>query len=68
MDDSNPLPTNDSKKFELEDEIYGLDKAISIEHVHIIHDIILKQFASSYERYKPLLLFLEDTKFLNKVI
>ena len=25
MDDSNPLPTNDSKKFELEDEIYELD-------------------------------------------
>ena len=49
MDDSNPLPTNDSKKFELEDEIYGLDKAISIEHVHIIHDIVLKQFVSSYK-------------------
>ena len=42
MDDSNPLPTNDSKKFELGDEIYGLDKAISIKHVHIIHDIVLK--------------------------
>ena len=49
MDDSNPLPINDNMKFELEDEIYELDKAISIEHVHIIHDIVLKQFASSYE-------------------
>ena len=49
MDDPNPLPTNDSKKFELEDEIYELDKTISIKHVHIIHDIVLKQFASSYE-------------------
>ena len=48
MDDSNPLPTNDSKKFELEDEIYELDKAISLNHVHIIHDIVLKEFASSY--------------------
>ena len=49
MDESNPLPTNDSKKFELDDEIYGLDKAIPITHVHIIHDIVLKKFASSYE-------------------
>ena len=38
MDDFNPLPTDDSKEFELEDEIYDLDKAISIEHVHIIHN------------------------------
>ena len=52
MDDSNPLPTNDSKEFELEDEIHELDKAISIKHVHIIHDIVLKEFASSYERYE----------------
>ena len=57
MDDSNPLPTNDSKKFELEDEIYGLDKAISVNHVHIIHDIVLKQFASSYKRYKTFIAF-----------
>ena len=42
MDDSNPLPTNDSKKFELEDDIYELDKAISIKPLHIIHDIVLK--------------------------
>ena len=68
MDDSNPLHTNDSNEFELEDENYELYKAISIKHVHIIHDIVLKQFASSYERYKPLLLFLEDIKFLNQVI
>ena len=48
MDESNPLPTNDSKEFKLEDEIHELDKAISIKHVHIIHDIVEKKFASSY--------------------
>ena len=42
MDDSNPLPTNDSKEFKLEDEIFELDKAISIKPLHIIHDIVLK--------------------------
>ena len=68
MDDSNPLPTNDSKKFELEDKIHELHKTISIEHIHITHDIVLKEFASSYNDIKPLLLFLEDTKFLNQVI
>ena len=57
MDDSNPLPTNDSKKFELEDEIYGLEKAISIEHVHIVHDIVLKEFTSSYEKFKTFIAF-----------
>ena len=40
MDDSNPLHTKDSKKFELEDEIYDLDKTISVKHVHIVHDIV----------------------------
>ena len=64
MDDSNPLPTNGSKKFELEDEIYELDKAISIKHVHIIHDIVLKQFASSYEQYKTFLAFPRRYKIL----
>ena len=64
MDYSNPLPTNDSKKFELKGEIYGLDKAISIEHVHIIHDIVLKQFASSYERYKTFIAFPRRYKIL----
>ena len=64
MDDSNPLPTNDSMKFELEDENYGLDKAISIEHVHIIHDIVLKEFASSYERYKTFIAFPRRYKIL----
>ena len=66
MDDSNPLPTNDSKKCELEDEIYGLDKAISIKHVHIIHDIVLKQFASSYERYKTFIDFPRRYKILKQ--
>ena len=42
MDDSKPLPTNDSKEFKLEDEINELDKTISIKHDHIIHDIVLK--------------------------
>ena len=64
MDDSNPLPTNDSKKFESEDEIYGLDKAISLKHVHIIHDIVLKEFASSYERYKTFIAFPRRYKIL----
>ena len=49
MDDSNPLPTNDSKEYELDDEMYDLDKAMSIKHVHIIHDIVLNEFASSYK-------------------
>ena len=49
MDDSNPLPTLDNKNIELEDEIYDLDKAISLKNVHIIHDIVLKEFASSYK-------------------
>ena len=64
MDDSNPLPTNDSKEFELEDENYGLDKAISIKHVHIIHDIVLKKFASSYKRYKTFIAFPRRYKIL----
>ena len=64
MDDFNPLPTNDNKEFELEDEIYGLHKAISIEHVHIIHDIILKGFASSYERFKTFIAFPRRYKIL----
>ena len=64
MDESNPLPTNDSKKFELDDEIYGLDKAISLKHVHIIHDIVLKQFASSYKRFKTFIAFLRRYKIL----
>ena len=64
MDDSNPLPTNDSKKFELEDENYGLDKAISLNHAHIIHAIVLKQFASSYERYKTFIAFPRRYKIL----
>ena len=66
MDESNPLPTNDSKKFELEDEIYGLDKAISIEHVHIIHDIVLKEFSSSYERFKTFIAFPRRYKILKQ--
>ena len=66
MDDSNPLPTNDSKKFELEDEIYELHKAISIKHIHIIHDIVLKQFASSYERYKTFIAFPRRYKILKQ--
>ena len=64
MDDSNPLPTNDSKKFELEDEIHELDKTISIEHIHIIHDIVLKEFASSYKRYKTFIAFPRRYKIL----
>ena len=64
MDDSNPLPTNHSKNIELEDENYGLDKAISIKHVHIIHDIFLKQFASSYERFKTFIAFPRRYKIL----
>ena len=35
MDDSNPLPTLDNKNIELEDEIYDLDKAISLKHVDV---------------------------------
>ena len=66
MDDSNPLPTNDNKEFELEDEIYGLDKAISIEYIHIIHDIVLKEFASSYERYKTFIAFPRRYKILKQ--
>ena len=57
MDDSNPLPTDDSKNIELEDENCGLDKEISIEHVHIIHDIVLKEFESSYKRCKTFIAF-----------
>ena len=64
MDDSNPLPTNDNKKFELEDEIYDLDKAISIKHIHIIHDIVLKEFASSYKRFKTFIAFPRRYKIL----
>ena len=64
MDDSNPFPTNNNKEFELEDEIYGLDKAISIKHVHIIHDIVLKEFASSYERFKTFIAFPRRYKIL----
>ena len=66
MDDPNPLPTNDSKKFELDDEIYDLDKAISLKHVHIIHDIILKEFASLYERYKTFIAFPRRYKILKQ--
>ena len=66
MDDSNPLPTNDSKKFELEDEIHGLDKAISLKHVHIIHDIVLKEFASSYKRFKTFIAFPRRYKILKQ--
>ena len=64
VDDSNPLPTNDSKKFKLEDEIYDLDKAVSLKHVHIIHDIVLKEFASSYKRYKTFIAFPRRYKIL----
>ena len=64
MDDSNPLPTNDSKNIELEDEIHELDKTISIEHDHIIHDIVLKKFASSYKRYKTFIAFPRRYKIL----
>ena len=64
MDDSNPLPTDDSKNIELEDENYGLDKAISLKHVHIIHDIVLKEFASSYKRYKTFIAFPRRYKIL----
>ena len=64
MDDSNPLHTNDSKESKLEDEIHGLDKAISIKHVHIIHDIVLKKFASSYKRYKTFIAFPRRYKIL----
>ena len=63
-DDSNPLPSNDSKKFELEDEIYDLDKAISLKHVRIIHDIVLKEFVSSYKRYKTFIAFPRRYKIL----
>ena len=66
MDDSNPLPTNDSKKCELEDEIYDLDKAISIKHIHIILDIVLKEFASSYKRYKTFIAFPRRYKILKQ--
>ena len=66
MEDSNPLPTNDSKDFELEDEIHELDKTISIEHDHIIHDIVLKQFASSYEKFKTFIAFPRRHKILKQ--
>ena len=66
MDDSNPLPTDDSKNIELEDEIYGLDKAISIKHVHIIHDIVLKKFTSSYKRFKTFIAFPRRYKILKQ--
>ena len=66
MDDSNPLPTNDSKNIELEDENYGLDKAISLKHVHIIHDIVLKQFTSSYKRFKTFIAFPRRYKILKQ--
>ena len=64
MDDSNPPPTYDSKEFKLEDEIHELDKTISIEHDHIIHDIVLKKFASSYKRYKTFIAFPRRYKIL----
>ena len=66
MDDSNPLPTNNSKKFKSEDEIHELDKTISIEHDHIIHDIVLKKFASSYKRYKTFIAFPRRYKILKQ--
>ena len=66
MDDSNPLPTNDSKNFKIEDEIYDLDKAISLKHVHIIHDIVLKEFAPSYKRYKTFIAFPRRYKILKQ--
>ena len=64
MDDSNPPPTYDSKEFKLEDEIQELDKTISIEHDHIIHDIVLKKIASSYKRYKTFIAFPRRYKIL----
>ena len=64
MDDSNPLPTNDNKEFKLEDEIHELDKTISIEDDHIIHEIVLKQFESSYERFKTFIAFPRRYKIL----
>ena len=64
MDESNPLPTDDSKNIELEDENYGLDKVISLKHVHIIHDIVLKEFVSSYKRYKTFIAFPRRYKIL----
>ena len=67
IDDSKPLPTNDSKEFKLEDEIHALDKTISIEHDHIIHDIVLKKFASSYERYKTFIAFPRRYKILKPI-
>ena len=66
MDDSNPLPTNDSKKYELEDEVHELDTTISLKHVHIIHDIVLKEFASSYKRYKTFIAFPRRYKILKQ--
>ena len=66
MDDSNPLPTNDSKEFKLEDEIHELDKTISVKHDHIIDDIVLKQFASSYERFKTFIAFPRRYKILKQ--
>ena len=66
MDDSNPLPTNDSMEFELDDEIYESDKAISIKPLHIIHEIVLKQFASSYERFKTFIAFPRRYKILKQ--
>ena len=66
MDDSNPLPTNDSKKYELEDEVHELDKTISFKHVHIIHDIVFKEFASSYKRYKTFIAFPRRYKILKQ--
>ena len=66
MDDSNPLPTNDSKEFKLEDEIHELDKTISLKHVHIIHDIVLKEFASSYKRFKTFIAFPRRYKILKQ--
>ena len=66
MDDSNPLPTNDSKEFKLEDEIHELDKIISIKHDHISHDIVLKEFASSYKRYKTFIAFPRRYKILKQ--
>ena len=66
MDDSNPLPTDDSKNIELEDEVHELDKTISFKHVHIIHDIVLKEFASSYKRYKTFIAFPRRYKILKQ--
>ena len=43
-----------------------IPKAIFIEHVHIIHDIVSKQLASSYEPYKTFTDFLRRYKILKQ--